>query len=357
MVEGWKAEELEGFEALRLERSLPLLRVFLAVAALGTPLFGFWDRFVDPGVPIQAFYLRLGFGAVAGGLLALSYVRRLRAWLFLLMPLTQWLGVMAVSILLSWLELGFLYGLPGLLLTGMAMTAFAPLWRIYVLSCLACLVLPNLVMAYAGVPAKLMLNANVFLVSMFGLQLVFGWFLQRLSRQEYVLERRLEHQATRDGLTQLYNRRQFLSLMEAEFSRSRRYGQPLSFAMLDLDHFKAINDRHGHAVGDWVLVHFAECGRNVLREQDYFGRLGGEEFGVLLVHADQAQALEALERLRRAVEEAVLPSARGELRYTVSMGLAELSEADADVPALLRRADGALYQAKSQGRNRVVVAD
>lgn len=348
-------EEL-AFESERLARSLPMVRAFLVVAALGTPLFGLWDRYVDPLVPPEAFLLRLGFGGLAAVLLGLSCVAALKPWLFLLIPLTQWLGVMAVSVLLSWLQDGFLYGLPGLLLTGTAMIAFAPLYRIYVLSCLACLVLPNLVMVLVGTPAKLVWNANVFLLSMFGLQLVFGWFLQRLSRQEFLLEKQLERLATRDGLTQLYNRRQFLVLLEAELGRCQRYGEPLSCAVLDLDHFKAVNDRYGHEVGDMVLMDFARRGESALREVDVFGRLGGEEFGVLLVNTALPQAVEALDRLREAVAASAVAAAGESLRYTVSIGVAELAPADGEVADLLRRADHALYRAKDGGRNRVVAA-
>ncbi len=156
--------------------------------------------------------------------------------------------------------------------------------------------------------------------------------------------------ATTDGLTGAFNRRHFLELAEAELARAVRHGHPTSIAMFDLDHFKAINDRFGHGVGDSVLTTVSALVRERLRVSDVFGRVGGEEFALLLPETDTDAAHSTLERLRAVIE--VHPVASRAV--TVSIGLASLRPGDS-LAELLKRADAALYTAKSAGRNRVVV--
>jgi diguanylate cyclase (GGDEF)-like protein/PAS domain S-box-containing protein len=167
-------------------------------------------------------------------------------------------------------------------------------------------------------------------------------------------EARLRELATTDSLTGLANRRRFMELAQREFTRSRRYQGPLTMLMMDIDHFKRVNDTHGHDVGDEVLRALAATSIKALREADILGRLGGEEFGVLLPETEATAAMEVAERLRRAVEAAAMATGGGELRITVSIGAASLSGDTTSVEALLKRADVALYEAKQSGRNRVV---
>ena len=165
---------------------------------------------------------------------------------------------------------------------------------------------------------------------------------------------RFEQLALTDSLTGLATRRHFLAAAERELGRSRREGCELSLLVFDVDHFKSINDGHGHAAGDAVLSHLARTVRGVLRDSDMAGRLGGEEFGVLLPHADAALALVIAERLRGAIAATAAPlPGGGELRFTVSVGVATLEPGDADLAAPLARADRAMYEAKRSGRNRV----
>lgn len=165
----------------------------------------------------------------------------------------------------------------------------------------------------------------------------------------------LEHQARTDYLTGLANRRHFWEQAEAEVTRCLRYHNPLSLLMLDVDHFKRINDRWGHKVGDLVLQSLADTCRAALRDVDLPGRLGGEEFAVLLPETSGDQALEVAERLRRAMAETPLRLGDGELiRYTVSFGVGTLAGGINNLELLFSQADRALYQAKEQGRNRVV---
>ncbi len=171
------------------------------------------------------------------------------------------------------------------------------------------------------------------------------------------LELRLEKEARTDALTGCANRRHFMELAAHELARMRRYGGELSLLMLDLDHFKAINDRHGHAVGDQALQTLVQVCQAALREEDVVGRLGGEEFAVLLPETGRDRAMEVGERLRAAIAAAPVPlEGKPPLRFTTSVGVARLEPTDLAVEVVLSRADQALYRAKETGRNRVVAA-
>ncbi|MGC2856090.1 GGDEF domain-containing protein [Novispirillum sp. DQ9] len=173
-------------------------------------------------------------------------------------------------------------------------------------------------------------------------------------------EMELRAQAGTDELTRVANRRAFLERADDEISRALRYGHTLSLLMVDIDHFKQVNDAHGHAAGDAALVRMVDACRPGLREHDVLARLGGEEFVVLLPHTDAARALLVAERLREAVERSPVETAAGIFHITISIGSATLHHGDAtgapadSLSSLLERADKALYRAKRGGRNRVV---
>jgi len=159
------------------------------------------------------------------------------------------------------------------------------------------------------------------------------------------LREEFEHIATHDGLTGALTRRAVLAAGKQELERWQRYDRPLSLLLLDIDHFKRINDEHGHLVGDRVLVDFVAVVQQTLRHADSLGRYGGEEFIVLLPETDAAAALVAAQRMRAAVAQAGA--------CTASIGLSSLRAGDEHLDTLLARADAALYRAKAQGRNRV----
>lgn len=166
----------------------------------------------------------------------------------------------------------------------------------------------------------------------------------------------LERLTRLDPLTELGNRRDFFERAEREVARCRRFAEPVSLMILDIDHFKRINDERGHPVGDEVLRHFGRVCRQSLRSIDIAGRLGGEEFGVLMPGTDVATAHHAAERLRLAVASDAAPCADGApIAYSVSAGISTLSPWTTGVRDLLRKADLALYEAKRAGRNRVQV--
>lgn len=168
------------------------------------------------------------------------------------------------------------------------------------------------------------------------------------------MEDELNRLATTDDLTGLYNRRHFFGKAEQVVHVTKRYGRPLTALMLDLDHFKGINDRYGHHVGDKALKAFASTCRTLVRDADIFGRLGGEEFGLVLPETDAQQARVLAERIRACVETHQMETADQPLRFTVSIGLVGLDEKHDNLEHLLGHADQALYQAKAAGRNRVV---
>lgn len=221
-----------------------------------------------------------------------------------------------------------------------------------------------------GVSSRLSANASGYLDTAYALMvvIVLGGCVAlnlrihriraRLQQQREALAQALDinrELATRDELTGLINRRAMLDLMELEHRRSLRNGRPMLLVQLDIDHFKPINDQHGHATGDRALQAFAGTVRAHVRDTDVLARWGGEEFVLMLCDTQLDDARELLERVRLAVEALEIPHATGSLRLTVSAGMALHLPGDTVVHTL-ERADQALYTAKALGRNRWVVA-
>ncbi|MFZ5908951.1 MAG: histidine kinase N-terminal 7TM domain-containing protein [Chloroflexota bacterium] len=164
-----------------------------------------------------------------------------------------------------------------------------------------------------------------------------------------------QNMALTDPLTGLYNRRGLFEIGRLEFSRARRSNRPFSAVMVDIDHFKRINDLHGHAIGDQALQGLAGHLRSITRDVDIVGRYGGEEFVFLLSETPLEAAMEMAERLRHTVEKAPIPTDVDNLRMTISLGVAAYSTENPDLETLIARADQALYVAKHKGRNRVEI--
>ena len=177
-------------------------------------------------------------------------------------------------------------------------------------------------------------------------------------KERKALEDKLRRLAYTDSLTGVLNRRGFLDAAEKEVSRIRRHGRPVSLMIMDIDHFKKINDTHGHLFGDAVLKDCMTVARELLRSYDLVGRIGGEEFAFLLPETDLTEASEIGERVRQGLEGLDRPDDDGHtVRFTVSIGIAVVRPEESDFMQTMRRADHALYRAKKTGRNRVCVEE
>jgi diguanylate cyclase (GGDEF)-like protein len=209
-------------------------------------------------------------------------------------------------------------------------------------------------------PAQLMEHGRLSILLFFAVfvSAVGAWLRERAQRDQFLLRRLLHNRAMSDPLTGIANRRGFEEHAAAALSQARRERVPVTFALLDVDHFKRYNDRYGHQAGDIALARIASAIDGALRRSmDLVGRLGGEEFGLLLYDTAPEQAQERLERVANAIaelriEHAASPTAR---QITVSMGAVAFDGAES-AAELYRRADAALYAGKASGRNRVELA-
>lgn len=194
---------------------------------------------------------------------------------------------------------------------------------------------------------------------------IFVWLTATLSLQtamDVMRISRLERETVTDALTGAFNRRYLDRRLSEEVSASRRYARSLSILLIDIDHFKNVNDTHGHQAGDCVLVALGKILTETLRESDTLARYGGEEFLIIAPHTPVSGAIEVAERLRMRVEshEFSLPDEAGPtraIRVTVSIGVASLGDGVDNVEKLVKAADKNLYRAKAAGRNRVIGHD
>ncbi len=170
------------------------------------------------------------------------------------------------------------------------------------------------------------------------------------------MERQLANMALFDSLTGALSRAAFMQHAEKEFKRAQRYSRPLSVIMLDIDHFKKINDQYGHAAGDHVLQIFVEAIEEEIRSTDVIGRIGGEEFALLLADTTQNAAAYLAERVRERITKYPYIAGKMLIEVTASLGVAVMNADDSGFNVLLQRADEALYSAKHGGRNRVTMA-
>lgn len=204
--------------------------------------------------------------------------------------------------------------------------------------------IPFSVWAYRGIELGMMLDATLLALA-----------LAEFVRTEVTQRRVAELAARIDPLTQLENRRGLNEAATALMAAAERRQEPLSLAVMDIDHFKQINDRYGHRAGDLVIAEVAACVRHVTRINDHCARWGGEEFAILMPVADRQAAEEMAERVRRSVQEALVKGDFGVVRVTASFGVVQWRSPES-LTDLVARADVALYQAKSMGRNRVEIA-
>lgn len=203
------------------------------------------------------------------------------------------------------------------------------------------------------------LALSTFVVTLVILSLILALYDTRINSSEAKLLQQndeLNNLVNRDALTKIMSRRYFLDVANQYFNTASRNKTPISLLMLDIDHFKKINDNYGHHIGDKMLILFAEKIEDLLRQSDIFGRIGGEEFGIILYETDIQGAHILSEKIRQEIEALRYPHEQKVIKMTTSIGVGEKIENDTTFEKLMIRSDSALYQAKKDGRNRISIA-
>lgn len=365
MIDSTRSQQ---FEASLVPRNVAALRLELWLGTFLVP--GFWplDWFVVPDqvwltLPIRLLCTAIGLGILLRERLIPGWIARhigplsfffslLVAWSIALMCFLHHgyespyyagvnLLIMAVGLLFSWpmhMSIGFNLAIYAFYMTPLVL-GLTPITDL-----------------------PIAVSNQFFLLSTAIITVASQIHRRRLERREFEAQIAQEHllaevqaMATIDWLTNLYNRRHFFRLGEDEIVRARRYRHPISVLMIDIDHFKAINDNYGHTVGDEVLAAIASRLSAGLRQSDLAGRYGGEEFAIVLPETDLATATQVVaERLRDAIASHPIETAKGPLQRTISVGVAGVDLDNENLLDALSRADVGLYAAKHAGRNRVV---
>ncbi len=354
MLARFDPETEARFREHRIERALPTIRFGCMGACIIFAAFFLRDRYLHADERLT-LTLRVIACVFYLSLIPLLGVKRFRPSIPAFAPVGAGVGALCVSLLCVVVPHGFDIGIGGPLLVIMAAPAVAPSAWSAVVTCITCVMIPNIAMLASHQPWITRFSSNHYLILGALLSIGIAVLFESDARSAFQLELDLEKAATTDPLTGIFNRRRFLELADSEVARARRYGHALSVVMLDLDHFKQINDRFGHMGGDSVLKVLPSRLDVYLRRNDVLGRIGGEEFAIVLPESDRGAAAAAAERLRAALASQTIPLGSAAVTLTVSAGCAELSADDADFEALLKRADLALYAAKRAGRNCVEV--
>lgn len=330
--QGWLALGYQGFILFVAVALLVNLLFFLAIRSR------YSARFADPSLMVPQIAVAILLALVMGYYLD----ERARTLTILLLLAACFFGIFKLA------------RREYLVLTGVAIVGYAVMLRLKY---------------SAGSPAGqdtslALLNLSILVMILVWMALL-GSYVAGLRIRLASARGRLQELASRDELTGLYNRRHLMDTLDQQQERSKRYSEPFTLCILDLDHFKLINDQHGHSAGDEVLRGFAERVRSQLRKMDIigrgevdstFGRYGGEEFLLLLPYAAGSSAASCMARLRKAVADAPFPTSVGNMTVTFSAGVAQHKPGESNA-SLIARADAALYRAKTSGRDRMQDAD
>jgi diguanylate cyclase (GGDEF)-like protein len=343
-------ERLLSQHESELEELLPVLGPLFGI---GVILFFSWDYLIDPRHAMLTLAVRVAF--VLPGMAA--YISTRLPWT----PTQRcgylyWIHASAIIVCEFLLKSGFMYGLAGVTACLFTLSVVTLRGRDF----LWMLSLPSVlfvVLAAIRLPTAEFINALALYIFCACLAYILMRVVRFFRQKAFLLQEEVMELSRHDSLTGVYRRGYLIELAEREISVARRSHRPLALVMLDLDHFKRVNDTYGHAIGDRVIQHFARSCMETLRDVDHFGRIGGEEFVCVLPDSSEQDAMACAERLRRNVEALSVDTPQGPLRFTVSIGV---SLFDAGMHAgwkdLLKDADDALYRAKREGRNRVVLS-
>lgn len=349
------------------ERTFPFIRNTLLAAAFLFLIFLGWDIRMDPSGPVSTLPERLA----ASGYFALMYAlvaftRFGRRFLKAIYIGSVLVALLATLWILLHVKGAYVPGHGAILAVTMAVIVIGPTLRVSIPLALSSLAIPDaavLWLAHAGVEAPGMpgfataLNLALLDLGIAVIVVVLLVVQDRLQTRTIIDNMHFEQLAGTDPLTAVQNRRQLQAEFARERARQRRHGLPIGVLEIDIDHFKQVNDAHGHGVGDEVLRSLTQRWRGLIREIDILARVGGEEFVVLLPESDTAGALESAERLRAYTVAEPVSTSVGALDITVSVGVALATPGDGDLEEVLQRVDRALYRAKDNGRNRSELAD
>ncbi|MDH4262746.1 MAG: GGDEF domain-containing protein [Spirochaetia bacterium] len=347
-------------EALRNQK-LEDYRSFCSAMFFLSGFFGaalwVWDYVTDPLGSMNTIGLRAGYLFLILMVVAFKYVSRWRLLAFLSL-LAILLAEVLFIVILNRLNTGMIYGIGGFMIF-----AFVPMLLLQAFPLFFNMIQAILV---AGAPHMLAMlgyapgfqhdHYAVLIWPTVSLMMLIYFADAYNYRLRYEIELALKHASLTDSMTGLNNRRYFEPLLKQEIARFSRLKHPVSLMMLDIDHFKKINDSYGHMTGDLVICQLADICRKAIREIDVVARLGGEEFAIMLPETSAVDAARVAERIRTTVEKTTVKSLAGaEFSFTVSIGVAESFPGDLSSDKLVTVADEALYQAKESGRNRVEI--
>jgi len=343
------SRELDQRHARQLQHLFPILGPLFSLAIV---LFSIWDFWHDAANAATALVIRcllVGIGSLAYLPCSARFEPLYRAGFLYVTH--------ACALILAEYVLrdGFLYGLSGVTSCLFVVSVMTLQPRaFFAIVAMPSVLLVSLTAQRMTLPAMV----NQLMLYAFAMALAFTlmYVIRSFAMQTVQLESQLLRSARQDSLTGAYNRGYLFELAEHAVALAFRHRRPLAVAMLDIDYFKRVNDRYGHAAGDNVIVSLAGICMAELRSIDHFGRIGGEEFVCVMPETDEAEAMQCAERLRSRIEQARIETPQGAVSYTVSIGVAMLDERLGDWKSLLHAADCALYRAKHDGRNRVVIA-
>lgn len=343
--------EKQDYEASTLSEKTQFLRLFLVTTAALTLAFGAWDRLIDPVHCSTTLWWRILGGVLLTAIASSKRMPRTAAGHDLLVLGLAIAYSLFLIMIFSQLNKGLILGMP-------AISTALIVGSLLFVKARHALGLSTVLLACAGAAWMLGLDSIVvwshltLLAMSLGLGLLMALTLEDKDRKQFELRQELARLASTDSLTGALNRRAAQGLLDQESERSRRYERPLSALMLDIDHFKKVNDTWGHEWGDRVLRHIADLCRSQLRLSDSLIRWGGEEFLIILPETPLGEAGQLAERLRTAIELNPLTGPNdGHIQTTASIGYT-MVESTRPWQASLARADEALYRAKAGGRNR-----